>query len=85
MQLDITWLQNMEALAWHGALEFMYNGSLTPLLFKTLNDIIAATFFIVNTINAVLSFVTDGSISTENFIEHREKAEHLIGTLYSTL
>ena len=76
----------MEALSTHGALEFIYEEQMVPNLVKHPMDIIGATFFIVDSINAVLCFVTDGSSTTSGeFKTNRNKAATLIGTTYSTL
>ena len=61
--------RGMESLVTHGALEF-YCG---------------LVFFIVDSINAVLYFVTDGETSTDDFCGNKERAANVIGTVYSTL
>ena len=73
--------RGMESLVTHGALEFLYSGLVTPTLVKGVNSIIAASFFIVDSINAVLSFVTDGETSTGDFRDNKERAANLIGTV----
>ena len=76
----------MEAVSAHGALEFIYGEQMPANLVTPPMNIICATFFIVDSINAVLSFITDVSSPTsDDFIAKRTKAANLIGTAYSTI
>ena len=76
----------MEAVSVHGALDFIYGEPMPANLVTQPMDIIGATYFIVDSINAVLSFITDESSPTTNdFIAKRTKAANLIGTTYSTI
>ena len=76
----------MEAVSPHGALDFIYGEPMPANLVTQPMDIIGATYFIVDSINAVLSFITDESSPTTNdFIAKRTKAANLIGTTYSTI
>ena len=78
--------RGMEAMVTHGALEVLYNGKLEgQTLVDPRNSITAASFFIVDSINAVLSFVNDNDTSVEDFVINKERAANLIGTVYSTL
>ena len=79
--------KNKEALSCHGAIEFLYKGSFTTTLIKTPNYILAATFFIVDIFNSVISFVTQGDTSknTIEFKRNRDEAANLIRSMYSTL
>ena len=64
---DIIWPQKTkEASSCHGAIEFLYEGSFTPILIKTPNHILAATFFIVDSVNSVVCFVTQKNTNTNS-------------------
>ena len=76
-----------EVLSCHGAFEFLYKRLPTPTLIKTPNHILAATLFIANSVNSVLSFVTQGDTSKNaiEFKRNRDEAANSIGTMYPTL
>ena len=59
--------RSMESLLTHDALGYLYSGLVMPTLVKGVNSNIAASCFIVDLINTVLSFVTDGETSTGDF------------------
>jgi hypothetical protein len=72
--------RGMEAMVTHDALEVLYDGKLEgQTLVDPRNSITAASFFIVDSINAVPSFVTDNDTSVEDFIINKERAANLIG------
>jgi hypothetical protein len=77
--------KSKEAISCHCVLGFLNKGTCTQTLIKNSNDILAATFFIVDTINSVLSFVTKNSTSAVDSKRNQEQAADVIGTMYSTL
>jgi len=78
--------RSMEAMATHGALEVLYSRKQEgQTLVDARNNITAASFFIVDSINAVLSFVTESHTDVHEFVTNKERAANLIGTVYSTL
>ena len=56
----------MEAVNAHGALEYIYGQQMVSNLVTHPMNIIGATFFIVDSINSVLSFITDVSSPTSD-------------------
>ena len=78
--------RGMEAMATHGALELLYSRKPEgQTLVDPRNSITAASFFIVDSINAVLSFVTESDTEVHEFVANKERAANLIGTVYSDL
>ena len=57
--------KNKGAISCYGSLGYLYKGTDTQMLVKNPNDFPAATFFIVITINSVLSFVAGDNTSVK--------------------
>ena len=58
--------KDKEAMFCHDAIEFLYEGFFIPTLIETPNHILAATFFIVNSVNPVIYFVTQKSTNSNS-------------------